>query len=112
MSEHWPSPREIGDPVRQADARNGLGEVLFQLDDATKAREHHAAALRLAAEPNSLREQARAHRGLARVCEADGDPAQARYHWRQALTRYVALGALEAREIRARLSDTTTAAPR
>jgi hypothetical protein len=65
---------------------------------------HHAAALRLASEVGAPLEQARAHSGLARVCEADGDSLQARHHWQQALTRYAAIGAPEAREIRARLA--------
>jgi hypothetical protein len=49
-------------------------------------------------------EQARAHSGLARACEADGDSLQARRHWQEALTHYTAIGAPEAREIRDRLA--------
>jgi hypothetical protein len=51
-------------------------------------------------------DQARAHSGLARACEADGDSLQARHHWQGALTRYAAIGAPEAGEIRARLAMT------
>jgi DNA-binding SARP family transcriptional activator len=95
--------RAIGDPALEADALNGLGDVLFQTGDADLARARHAAALRLAAEADSPRQQARAHTGLARACQADGDSLQARHHWQEALTRYAAIGAPEALEIRARL---------
>jgi hypothetical protein len=72
--------------------------------EAGKARAHHAAALELTSEIGAPLEQARAHSGLARACHADGDPAQARHHWQQALTRYTAIGAPEADEIRALLA--------
>jgi hypothetical protein len=65
---------------------------------------HHAAALQLASEAGSPKRQARAHSGLARACQADGDPVQARHHWQQALIHYAAIGAPEADEIRARLA--------
>jgi tetratricopeptide (TPR) repeat protein len=97
--------REIGDRVLEAEALNGLGEVLFRMADSDKARAHHAAALRLTAEADAPREQARAHGGLARACQADGDQVQARYHWQEALTRYTAIGAPQASEIRARLAS-------
>jgi DNA-binding SARP family transcriptional activator len=96
--------REIGDQAMEAEALNGLGEVLFRTGDAGKARAHHSAALRLASEAGLPLEQARAHSGLARACQADGDPLQARHHWQEALTRYAAIGAPEADEIRARLA--------
>jgi DNA-binding SARP family transcriptional activator len=96
--------REIGNPVMEADALNGLGEVLFQTDDADLGRAHHATALRLASEAGVPLEQARAHSGLARACQADGDSLQARHHWQEALTRYGAIGAPEADEIRAQLA--------
>jgi hypothetical protein len=48
--------------------------------------------------------QARAHRGLARACEALGDTLQARHHWQEALTGYAAVGAPEADDIRTQLS--------
>lgn len=65
---------------------------------------HHAAALRLTSEADEPREQARSHSGLARAYDADGDSVQARHHWQEALTRYDAIGAPEAGEIRARLA--------
>jgi tetratricopeptide (TPR) repeat protein len=95
---------EIGDPVLEAVALNGLGDVLFQAGDADKARERHAAALELVSKADAPREQARAHSGLARAYEASGDPVQARSHWQEALTRYTAIGAPEASQIRARLA--------
>jgi tetratricopeptide (TPR) repeat protein len=96
--------REIGDPGMEADSLNGLGEVLFRTGDTDKARAYHAAALRLAPEAGPPLVQARAHSGLARACQVGGDLAQARHHWQQALTRYTAIGAPEADEIRARLT--------
>ena len=95
-----------GDRVVEAEALNGLGGVLLHTGEAGKARVHHAAALRLASEADAPLEQAHAHSGLARACEADGDSLQARHHWREALTGYVAIGAPEAGEIRDRLAVT------
>ncbi len=88
--------REIGNLPRQADACNGLGDAALQAGHAGRACAHHAAALRLASEASSPPEQARAHMGLARACQADGNTPQARHHWREALTRYTAIGAAEA----------------
>lgn len=96
--------REIGDAGMETEALNGLGEVLFRTGDADKAREHHATALRLASEADVPLEQARAHSGLARVSQASGDLVQARHHWQEALTRYEAIGAPEADDIRTRLA--------
>ena len=96
--------REIGDrawrPKRStASARFSSGQVT-----PTRRARTTPTALRLASEAGSPREQARAHSGLARAYQADGDSVQARHHWREALTRYAAIGAPEAREIRARLA--------
>jgi tetratricopeptide (TPR) repeat protein len=91
-------------PVLEAVALNGLGNVLFQAGDADQAHERHAAALRLASKADAPREQARAHSGLARACQAGGDQAQARYHWQEALTHYTAIGAPEADQVRAELA--------
>jgi tetratricopeptide (TPR) repeat protein len=96
--------RDIGDRALQADALIGLGEARLHAGDAAQARAHHAAALRLASEASVPAVQARAHRGLATACQAAGDLAQARRHWQEALTRYAAIGAPEASEIRGRLA--------
>jgi tetratricopeptide (TPR) repeat protein len=96
--------RAIGDLDMQADALNGLGEVLFLTGDPGNARAYHTAGLRLAFEAESPTQQARAHSGLARSCQADGDSLRARHHWQEALTRYDAIGSPEATEIRARLA--------
>jgi DNA-binding SARP family transcriptional activator/Flp pilus assembly protein TadD len=98
--------RQIGDPVRQAATLNGLGEVFFQTGDAERARAHHASALQLASEAGSLREKARAHSGLARAHHASGNSLQARHHGQQALIFYTAVGAPEAEDVRARLTET------
>jgi len=84
----------------------GLGDLFLQTGDVGKARVHHATALRLASQGGVPLNQARAHRGLARACHAGGDSVQARYHWQEALTLYTAIGAPEAREIRANLAAT------
>ena len=94
---------EIGDRAGEADALNSLAEVFFQTGDTAQARERHAAALRIASQAGTTVVQARAHSGLARAYHADGDSTQARHHWQEALTRYTAVGAPEADEIRARL---------
>jgi Flp pilus assembly protein TadD len=80
----------------QADALNGLGEVLLRTGDPGNARSYHAAGLRLVSQADSPRQQARAHSGLARSCEANGDSLRARHHWQEALTRYDALGSPKA----------------
>jgi DNA-binding SARP family transcriptional activator/Tfp pilus assembly protein PilF len=59
--------REIGEPELEAEALNDLGDLFFQTGSADKARAQYAAALRLASEIRSLRQQARAHSGLARI---------------------------------------------
>jgi len=96
--------RQIGDRILQASALNGLGEVLIRTGETQQACVRHAAALMLASETRVPWVQARAHSGLAAACQADGDLVQARHHWQEALTRYAAIGAPEADEIRARLA--------
>jgi len=98
--------REVGDPVLEAGALNELGDLLCRTGQTGKARAHHTAALRLASQADSPLEQARAYHGLARASHSDGDSLQARHHWQQALTRYTAIGAPQASEIRAQLAMT------
>jgi tetratricopeptide (TPR) repeat protein len=71
---------------------------------STGARAEHAAALGLASQAGDQAERARAHDGLARSYQADGDPARARGHWQQALNLYTELGDPAAQQVRARLS--------
>jgi hypothetical protein len=68
------------------------------------ARAQHAAALALASQAGDRCEQARAHNGLARSHDAEGDPVQAGDHWRRALARYTDLGLPEAADVRAQLT--------
>jgi tetratricopeptide (TPR) repeat protein/transcriptional regulator with XRE-family HTH domain len=96
--------REIGHPGLEADVLNGLGEALLRTGETDGARIRHATALRIASEAHWPLEQARAHNGLAHACQIAGDPVQAWHHWQEALTRYTAIGAPEATEIRARLA--------
>jgi tetratricopeptide (TPR) repeat protein len=98
--------REIGDPILEGAALNGLADVLSQTGHTDRARAHHATALRLASETNCRSSKPRAHNGPARAYHADGDSHQARHDWQEALTRYAAIGAPEARDIRARLAMT------
>jgi tetratricopeptide (TPR) repeat protein len=95
--------RELGDLGMEAHALNALGDVACRTGDTSKARQYHATALRLASETDSSLEQAHAQSGLARASEGDGDSVTARRHWQEALTRYTAIGAPEADEVRARL---------
>jgi DNA-binding SARP family transcriptional activator/Tfp pilus assembly protein PilF len=92
--------RELGLPTLEAEALYGLGNVRFQTGDTAKARANYSAALRFESSGAAPWQLARAHIGLARVCERDGDAVQARHHWQEALTRYTAIGAPEASEIR------------
>ena len=96
--------RETGDRTSEAEALNGLGEVLLATGQPGQARTQHAAALDLAAQIGDKDGQARAHNGLGHAHHDIGDPGQARHHWQEALTRYTAIGAPEAGEIRARLA--------
>jgi tetratricopeptide (TPR) repeat protein/transcriptional regulator with XRE-family HTH domain len=96
--------REIGDLSGLADSTNTLGEVLYATGYRGHARAEHEAALRAALKTADKYEQARAHLGLVRADEADGDQARVREHLEAALTLYADIGALQADEIRARLA--------
>jgi tetratricopeptide (TPR) repeat protein len=96
--------RETGNRLVEADALNGLGDVLLRTGEADQARVRHATALQLASEAGAPLVQAHAHAGLGRAYYADGDPFRAGHHWVEALTRYTAIGAPEADEIRAKLA--------
>jgi tetratricopeptide (TPR) repeat protein len=96
--------REMGDRSSEAETLNSLGDVLLATGQPGDARAQHAAALGLAGQVGDRYEQARAHYGLARVCDAAGDPSRALPHWRQALALYAELSAPEAGQIRARLA--------
>lgn len=100
--------REIGDPVMQADALNGLGDVHFQMGAPDQARIYHAASLQLVNQTGTTREQARAHSGLEPVyIRPPATPVRLAITGRKPLTRYVAIGAPEATEIRALLAGPT-----
>jgi DNA-binding SARP family transcriptional activator/tetratricopeptide (TPR) repeat protein len=96
--------QETGERSGEANALNGLGNVLLAAGQTNDACVQHVAALGLADQIGDKYEQARAHDGLACAYHAAGDPLQARHHWQEALTRYAAIGAPEADEIRARLA--------
>jgi len=56
--------REIGERAGEAEALNGLGDVLLATGQAERARAHYAAALVLASQIGDKHEQARARAGL------------------------------------------------
>ncbi|HEY1915343.1 MAG TPA: tetratricopeptide repeat protein [Streptosporangiaceae bacterium] len=95
---------QTGDLSSRACVLNSLGEFLLVTDRATAARVQYAAALEAAGQAGESFEQARAHDGLARACQAVGALAQARDHWQRALSLYDGLGAPEAGQIRAQLA--------
>lgn len=62
-----------GEPFREAEALNSLGETLLGCSDLGQARTQHQEALALAGQAGACYELARAHEGLARVYEASAD---------------------------------------
>jgi Flp pilus assembly protein TadD len=93
--------REIGDRTGEAEARNGVAEILLATGRPDEAQVAYTAALALAGQLGEAYEQARAHHGLAAALHAVGDDALARHHRSCALELYSALGAPEADAIRA-----------
>ena len=64
--------RESGDRTGEAEALNGVGEILLATGQPDEARAEHAAALALASQIGDAYEQARAHRGLSAALDATG----------------------------------------
>ena len=83
---------------------NGLGDTFLGTGRLAGARGHYTAALDLARQVHERSEEARAHAGLARAYDAEGEFRKAHRHWREALTRYTVFGGPEAEQIRARLA--------
>src|SRR6266542_303920 len=81
-----------GDRAGEAEAHNGLGEVLWSAGDAGEARTEHSAALTQAIETGYWYEQVRAHDRLAYAYQAAGERDSARDHWQRALALHAALG--------------------
>jgi tetratricopeptide (TPR) repeat protein len=102
--------RELGDRAQETIALNALGEVMSQTGDNERSRAYHTEAFRVASEIGVLREQARAHSGLARTYQADGNALEARQHWQEALDRFTAIDDPEAWEVRAQLAATRSKA--
>jgi len=91
----------MGDQSGQAEALNGLGEVLLAAGQAARAVAQHREALSLASKIGDKYEQARAESGLAHSYQVAGDIGRARHHWEQALALYTSLGVPEADHVRA-----------
>jgi DNA-binding SARP family transcriptional activator len=97
--------REIGDRTTEAEALNELGDALSAAGLPGQARGQHHEALALARQTRARYVQARAHDGLARSFKATGEAGRADQHWRQALALYTDLGAPEADQVRAQLTE-------
>ncbi len=104
-SRRWPCSAETGDRTGEAEARNGVGEILLATGRPDEARVDYTAALALASQIGDAYEQARAHDGLGAALHAGGDDGLARHHRSRALELYSALGAPEADAIRAELDQ-------
>jgi Flp pilus assembly protein TadD len=96
--------RESGDRIGEAEALNGVGEILLSTGQPEQARAEHETALALASQIGDVYEQARAHNGLAAAIQAAGDVVLARYHRRRALDLYSELGVPEADSVRDQLA--------
>jgi DNA-binding SARP family transcriptional activator/Tfp pilus assembly protein PilF len=97
--------RTIGNAAGEAAALNAYGEALCAAGRLSEAQAAHGDALAVAERAGDRYHEARAHDGLGYTCHADGDLGQAGRHWERALAIYVSLGAADAAEARARLSE-------
>jgi DNA-binding SARP family transcriptional activator/Tfp pilus assembly protein PilF len=97
--------REIGNRPGEAAALNAYGEALCAAGRLDEARAAHGDALAVAEQIGDRYHVARAHDGLGYTYRADGDLDRTCRHWEHALTIYVSLGAADAADARARLSD-------
>jgi DNA-binding SARP family transcriptional activator/tetratricopeptide (TPR) repeat protein len=95
---------EVGDRPDECMTRNEYGYTLLARGDAARALEQHRAALALASTLGMKYEHARALDGIA-ACLRTTDPAAAREHWQQALSRYGDMGVPERHEVAGRLAD-------
>jgi tetratricopeptide (TPR) repeat protein len=96
--------RELGDRTGEAEALNGVGEIMLGAGRPQEARAGHAAALTLASQTGDAYERARAHAGLGAALSACGDVTIGKRHLRRALDVYAEIGAPESEGIRARLA--------
>jgi tetratricopeptide (TPR) repeat protein/transcriptional regulator with XRE-family HTH domain len=96
--------REAGAWAHEGDALTALAETLLAAGQLGEARAEFTAAHELATRIGDTYQLARVLAGLGHVCQADGDPGQARRCWQQAATLYTDLGAPEADEVRAALA--------
>jgi Flp pilus assembly protein TadD len=77
--------RGASERAGEAEALNGLGEVLLATAQPGPAHVRHAGALALASDISNRNEQARAHNGLGAALLAEGLTSQARAHYAAAL---------------------------
>ncbi len=97
--------RHNGDLHGEIITLRSLAEGLRQAGQPDAARAELATALQLAADTGNTYLQAAAHRDLADNHHVVGQAEQARHHWQQALALYTQLGALEADQVRSRLTN-------
>jgi tetratricopeptide (TPR) repeat protein len=82
---------ELTGSSRQPGALNSAGETLLALGQLSQARTCHTSALTLSRRSGDRYQHARALYGLAAICQAAGEPAQARRHQQRAHDIYTSL---------------------
>jgi DNA-binding SARP family transcriptional activator/tetratricopeptide (TPR) repeat protein/DNA-binding XRE family transcriptional regulator len=100
--------RETGARPAETSALAVLGDLLLATDQPGSAHTRYVAALRLARQAGDQDQQAAAHNGLACAHHAVGNSGGARHHWQRALAIYAGLGAPEAEQVRAQLTEAAT----
>jgi len=89
----------------EAEALNGLGEILRAAGRPADGMDRHRDALALARETADRDEQARSLEGIARALHATGRGAEARRYLQEALAIYTDLDVPEADELRSYLAE-------
>ncbi|WP_324801509.1 tetratricopeptide repeat protein, partial [Stackebrandtia sp.] len=99
--------RELGDRETEVDLLNGQAETLCAMGSLHRSMVVHARALTLAGRLGDVREQARAHHGIAGLLSLKGDGPGARTHWYRAWRIFTDLDDPRAAEARAGLDAIT-----
>jgi hypothetical protein len=91
--------RRIGHQASQAQALNGMGNLMLATGQLGQSRAQHGLALDLATRIGDKYQQGAAHDGLAHAHKAGRDLSRAYHHWQQALALYTDLDVPEASEV-------------